>query len=114
MATLSLTLAITTAIALGTAVPASANSYGHGPGDDIVSSLKAIPGMSVSGEKPSGDPAYRFFELTYRQPADHRHPEKGTFEQRLTLLHKSTDRPMVLFTTGYSLPTTATRAEPTA
>lgn len=102
-------LVMSAAIGLGTVVPATAGP----PADDIVNRLKAIPGMTVLGEQPSGDPAYRFILMTYKQPADHRHPDRGTFEQRLSLLHKSTDRPMVLFTTGYQLPGTAGRAEPT-
>ena len=54
----------------------------------------------VSESQPTG---YRFFVLTYRQPADHRHPGQGTYEQRLTLLHRSADAPVVLATGGYGL-----------
>jgi hypothetical protein len=57
-------------------------------------------------------PGYRFFLLAYRQPVDHARPWEGTFEQRLTLLHKSEDRPMVLHTSGYNVRTTAFRSEP--
>jgi hypothetical protein len=82
--------------------------------DDLVERLSAIPGLTiVSQSEPTG---YRFFVLTYRQPADHRHPGQGTYEQRLTLLHRSSDAPVVLYTNGYGLPATPrpTRTEPTA
>jgi hypothetical protein len=103
-------LLMSVAVGLGTVVPATAGP----PADDIINKLKAIPGMKLLGEQPSGDPAYRYILMTYRQPADHRHPGRGSFEQRLALLHKSTDRPMVLFTSGYNLPGSPGRAEPTA
>ncbi|MGK5683512.1 S28 family serine protease [Actinoplanes sp. URMC 104] len=81
--------------------------------DDLLTRLQAIPGLTVVSEtQPTG---YRFFVLTYRQPADHRHPGAGTYEQRLTLLHRDTDAPVVLSTSGYGLPATprASRTEPT-
>ncbi|RMI35248.1 aminopeptidase [Nocardia stercoris] len=80
--------------------------------DDIRTTLQGIPGLTISGEKPVPDG--RFFLLTYRQPIDHDHPERGSFDQRLTLLHRSTTKPMVLYTGGYDLnPDPAYRAEPT-
>jgi len=82
--------------------------------DDLADRLAAIPGLTiVSQSAPTG---YRFFVLTYRQPADHRHPGRGSYEQRLTLLHRSTAAPVVLATGGYGLAATPrpTRTEPTA
>ncbi|MDT5033647.1 MAG: hypothetical protein QOC94_3818 [Actinoplanes sp.] len=78
---------------------------------DIKDQLEAIPGMTVVSDQPLG--SYRFFILSFTQPTDHRHPEAGTFEQRLTLLHRDTARPMVLHTTGYGVPTFPFRSEPT-
>ena len=80
---------------------------------DILAALKALPGLRVIEERPAQDPGYRFFVLGLRQPVDHTAPSAGTFEQRLTLLHKATDRPTVLFTTGYEVPLSPRRAEPT-
>jgi hypothetical protein len=81
--------------------------------EDILARITAIPGMKVLAERPT-EPGFRYFLLSYLQPVDHRHPERGTFEQRLTLLHKSTSRPMVLHTTGYNLNDVPTfRSEPT-
>ncbi|APY88251.1 aminopeptidase [Streptomyces alfalfae] len=78
---------------------------------DIKDRLLAIPGMSLIEEKPY--PGYRFFVLNYTQPVDHRRPSKGTFKQRLTVLHKDTGRPTVYYTSGYSVSTNPSRREPT-
>ncbi|GAB2822394.1 S28 family serine protease [Streptomyces daliensis] len=78
---------------------------------DIKDRILAIPGMSLIEEKPVD--GYRFFILNYKQPVDHRHPSKGTFNQRISLLHKGEDRPTVFFTSGYGLNTEPRRSEPT-
>ncbi|MBL1098035.1 S28 family serine protease [Streptomyces coffeae] len=78
---------------------------------DIKERVLGIPGMSFVEEKPYE--GYRFLVFNYTQPVDHRHPSKGTFQQRFTLLHKATDRPTVFFTSGYNVNTTPRRSEPT-
>lgn len=78
---------------------------------DIKDRILAIPGMSLIEEKPYA--GYRFFVLNYKQPIDHRRPWAGTFDQRISVLHKDTGRPTVFRTSGYSLSTTPSRAEPT-
>ncbi|SCK55192.1 PS-10 peptidase S37 [Streptomyces sp. WMMB 714] len=78
---------------------------------DIKDRILAIKGMSIIEEKPVD--GYRFFLLNYEQPVDHRHPEKGTFKQRLSLLHKSEKSPTVFFTSGYGLNEEPRRSEPT-
>lgn len=113
-------------LAVGAAAPSAATARpdaartAHAPhaarpaADDLPARLSAIPGMRLVKENPA--PAgYRSYELRYRQPVDHRHPDRGTFEQRMFLLHRGTDRPMVLSTNGYDLDYTdpAQRAEPT-
>ena len=52
--------------------------------------------MSLIEEKPYA--GYRYFVLNYTQPVDHRDASKGTFKQRLTVLHKDTARPTVFLT----------------
>ncbi|WP_197523244.1 S28 family serine protease [Actinokineospora pegani] len=74
--------------------------------------MRAVPGLTV-WESPTPPEGYRFFLLTITQPVDHREPRGATFEQRFQLLHRDTARPMVLHTTGYDMPTTAFRSEPT-
>ena len=78
---------------------------------DIADQLRTIPGMSIIEERTAPAP-YRFFVLSYEQPADHRNPLAGSFQQRFTLLHKDTARPMVLHTSGYNVRISATRSEP--
>ncbi|MEU9155572.1 S28 family serine protease [Streptomyces sp. NPDC048417] len=78
---------------------------------DIKDRLLAIPGMSLIQEKPY--PGYRYFVLNYTQPVDHRHPDRGTFQQRITVLHKDVSRPTVFYTGGYNVSTTPSRREPT-
>ena len=45
----------------------------------------------------------RQFEIEYTQYADHNDPSRGTFNQRLVLLHRSDIEPMVLQTSGYMI-----------
>lgn len=93
----------------GTAVGPAAAADG-GP-TDIRAAIEAVPGLRIVAEQPAA-PGFRFFVLTLHQPADHRHPEKGGFEQRLTLLHRGTDRPTVLYTSGYTVSPAQYRSEP--
>ncbi|WP_097327506.1 S28 family serine protease [Paractinoplanes atraurantiacus] len=82
--------------------------------DPLLDQLTAIPGLTVVSQTQGT--GYRFFVLTYRQPADHRHPKQGSYEQRLTLLHRSADSPVVLSTSGYGLAASPrpSQTEPTA
>ncbi|MBZ4422978.1 S28 family serine protease [Myxococcus sp. RHSTA-1-4] len=81
---------------------------------DILVALQAIPGLTVVREGPSRFPGTRFFVLTYDQPVDHQHPEGQRFQQRMTLLHRATQAPVVLASSGYSIGTSAGQFEPTA
>ncbi|GAA3210728.1 S28 family serine protease [Actinocorallia longicatena] len=91
--------ALATALAL-TGPVISAPTHAAAPAD-IVARLKAIPGMKVVDDHGDGS-GYRSISLTYRQPADHRHPGRGWFRQRIMLEHRSAERPMVLHTSGYT------------
>ncbi|MFF8383304.1 S28 family serine protease [Streptomyces kanasensis] len=104
---LSLVVLIGTVGTAGTATAAGQDSTAV----DIKERVLAIPGMSLIEEKPY--PGYRFFVLNYTQPVDHRRPGKGTFKQRLTLLHKDTSRPTVFYTSGYHVSPDPRRSEPT-
>ncbi|KOV89113.1 hypothetical protein ADL03_03650 [Nocardia sp. NRRL S-836] len=77
---------------------------------DIKDRIAALPGVRIISEGTSG--TARTFVLGIRQPADHRRPRGQWFEQRFSLLHKDTARPMVLHTTGYQLPGTVGASEP--
>ncbi|MFJ1974799.1 S28 family serine protease [Streptomyces sp. NPDC087903] len=109
---LALTVLIGTLSTAGAATAAQPEATGTTATDtDIKDRLLAIPGMSLIQEKPYT--GYRFFVLNYTQPVDHRHPSKGTFQQRITVLHKDVSRPTVFYTGGYSVSTTPSRREPT-
>lgn len=41
------------------------------------------------------------YVVTIKQPLDHKHPEKGSFTQRVVVSHEGFDRPTVLVTEGY-------------
>jgi hypothetical protein len=99
------------AVFIGTLSTAGAATAAQSGPTDIKDRLLAIPGMSLIQEKPY--PGYRYFVLNYTQPIDHRHPDGGTFQQRITVLHKDTSRPTVFYTGGYNVSTTPSRREPT-
>ncbi|MEU3839054.1 S28 family serine protease [Streptomyces sp. NPDC028635] len=103
---LAFTVLIGTLSAAGAATAADASGS-----QDIKDRLLSIPGMSLIQEKPY--PGYRYFVLNYTQPVDHRHPSAGTFQQRITVLHKDVSRPTVFYTSGYNVSTTPSRREPT-
>ncbi|MFJ8139299.1 S28 family serine protease [Streptomyces sp. NPDC096013] len=106
---LALTVLIGTLSTAGVATAAQAGRTAQVT--DIKDRLLAIPGMSLVEEKPYT--GYRYFVLDYTQPVDHRHPSKGTFQQRITVLHKDVSRPTVFYTSGYNVSTTPGRSEPT-
>ncbi|WP_394433891.1 S28 family serine protease [Streptomyces sp. SGAir0957] len=110
---LSLVVLIGTVSAAGISTAAAAGPAGAAAADstDIKDRLLAVPGMSLIEEKPYT--GYRYFVLNYTQPVDHRHPSKGTFQQRITVLHKDVSRPTVMFTSGYNVSTNPSRSEPT-
>jgi hypothetical protein len=64
--------------------------------------LQNIPGV-VSVEKLGSHQIYRsHFEILFEQPIDHHDTSKGTFLQRVYLLHKGFSLPMVMTTEGYA------------
>ncbi|MEU5578144.1 S28 family serine protease [Streptomyces huasconensis] len=94
------------AAVLGGAAPAAADATAAARQGDTADTVRArlekIPGMKVvSVADKEGHPLYT---LTYVQPVDHAKPRGATFTQRATLWHKSTDKPTVLYTGGYTLP----------
>ncbi|MGX1252639.1 hypothetical protein RKD48_005150 [Streptomyces ambofaciens] len=98
-------------VLIGTVSTAGAATAAEPKAVDIKDRLLSIPGMSLIEEKPYT--GYRFFVLNYTQPVDHRHPSKGTFQQRITVLHKDVSRPTVFYTGGYNVSTNPSRREPT-
>ena len=103
---LLVTLLVGTGLTAGPAAPATAAP------PDIGAQLAAIDGMRIISRQQLTT-GQTFFLLAYRQPVDHRRPNRsGYFEQRLNLLHVEAGRPMVLHTTGYGVPTFPFLSEP--
>jgi hypothetical protein len=64
--------------------------------------LQNVPGV-VSVSKLGSHPLYKsHFEIMFEQPVDHKDSSKGTFLQRLFLLHKGFSQPMTFTTEGYA------------
>jgi hypothetical protein len=80
---------------------------------DLLERLRALPGVVSVVEGPTRIRGTRFFVLQFDQPVDHAHPEGQRFRQRVTLLHRSEARPVVLYSTGYNIPGGAFQTEPT-
>lgn len=98
--------AVTTSAAAAPNAPVSASTA------DIKDRIASVPGVKnlVERAAPAG---YRFFTMTFTQPSDHDDPSQGTFDQRITLLHKDVARPMVMYTSGYYVSSNPSRSEPT-
>ncbi len=80
----------------------SASGGQGGSASDILEQLQKLPGVKVS-ESSSNVPGYRFFEIAFAQPADHHDLGGLWFDQRIELLHRDVDAPLVLYSTGYGL-----------
>ena len=62
--------------------------------------LKEI--TQITKVKPLESPEFTEKYVTYfTQPLDHKHPEKGSFSQRVVVSHVGFDRPTVIVTEGY-------------
>ncbi|TDQ50239.1 S28 family serine protease [Actinorugispora endophytica] len=105
------TALLAAAVLLLTAAPTAAAQETTEP--DIRARLEAVPGLTVVEEKSVPAEGFRYFVLSFTQYTDHDRPRAGTFEQRLTLLHRGFDRPTVLHTSGYQVSTVPSRSEPT-
>jgi hypothetical protein len=80
------------------------------PLGDILVELRAIPGLTVT-EQSTMIEGYRFFLLSYQQPVDHAAPGGARFTQRMTLLHRGYDAPMVAYNSGYFVSSRGVRAQ---
>ncbi len=79
--------------------------------DDVVDALLSVPGLTILNDQPVA-PGLRLFVLSYEQRVNHQVLSKGTFAQRMTLLHRSFTAPMIVTTDGYELPPVPSRSEP--
>ncbi len=61
----------------------------------IVDEVTEVPRLAPAGG--------RFFRIWFRLPVDHDRPQGRTFRLRAALVHRGTERPMVVATSGYGL-----------
>lgn len=66
----------------------------------IVERLQAVDSFKTI----KGDTAFDVtYQLWFKQPVNHEHPELGTFPQKVIYSHKGFDRPVVVVLEGYAL-----------
>jgi hypothetical protein len=86
------------------------------PPGEIGAQLAALPGVTVTEWIPPSnftpEPGYRYFDLWFTQPIDHDHPEAGTFQQYVALMHRDSAAPLVIYTSGYDAGWKRFRTEP--
>jgi hypothetical protein len=67
---------------------------------DLLGRLNALPGVTAV-EVPTDLALYSYYVLRFEQPVDHVDPDGPKFQQRVSLLHRSDEAPMVALTSGY-------------
>ncbi|WP_026181305.1 S28 family serine protease [Demetria terragena] len=109
------TLGVITVLPGGVALVGQSSAGAASPAQsaqlDLLDRVRALPGVIEATESAAGG-GLRNFDITFEQFADHDDHSKGTFAQRVSLTHKDFSRPMVMYTSGYSLPG-FNRSEPT-
>ncbi|EKC60525.1 Peptidase S37, tripeptidyl aminopeptidase, partial [human gut metagenome] len=70
------------------------------PDGEIERRIAALDCVCETKPLPAGPFAGKY-EVMLTQPLDWRHPDKGSFEQRVLVMHVGWDRPTVLITQGY-------------
>jgi len=73
---------------------------GDDPPRDLDAELAALPGVTVT-KTDTNLPFYTYYVLQFTQPVDHDDPAGQTFQQRVSLLHRNFDVPMIALTSGY-------------
>jgi hypothetical protein len=68
--------------------------------EDLAGKLAELGGVTVEEQQTDSGP-YSFYILRFTQPVDHDNPDGAKFTQRVTLLHRDLDAPMIALTSGY-------------
>jgi hypothetical protein len=70
--------------------------------DQLLEQLRALPGVTAD-MAPTEQANYQYYVLHFTQPIDHNDPSQGTFQQEVSLLHRSDAAPvpMIVQTSGY-------------
>jgi hypothetical protein len=98
---LGLIIAATAAVAVAGGCAGTGDRGGLTP-DQLLARLRELPGVTVD-ERTSEEPDRRYYVLHFTQPVDHDDESQGTFQQEVSLLHRSdvAEVPMVVHTSGY-------------
>jgi len=67
--------------------------------DEFIAQTDCLSAEAIASDTTTFDKAWLIW---IEQPIDHKHPEKGSFKQRVWLSHKSTEAPVIMVTEGYS------------
>ncbi len=78
------------------------NSFGQTDKQLLERALFDLPNVSFIDVSKPGD-AFLTYDLFIKQPLDHQHPEKRTFNQWVQLRHKGFKNPTVIETHGYQM-----------
>jgi len=75
----------------------------HLSAEELLERLRALRGVTAE-EAPTDLPDTHYFVLHFTQPVDHNDPSQGTFQQEVSLLHRSelAPVPMIVHTSGYA------------
>jgi len=60
---------------------------------NLLSRIEALQDVSIN---------HATIEMSFTQPLDHLDPDAGTFDQKIVLIHKGSDKPLVLWLEGYN------------
>jgi len=69
---------------------------------DLFQRLKALPGVIDVSPVTGGRTPGEVYDVTLRQPLDHRYPDGETFPQHVFVSHAGYDKPTILGTEGYA------------
>jgi hypothetical protein len=84
---------------LAAVLPACGDNDTEAP-EDVLGKLRALDGVTVEQVETRTKP-YSYYVLRFTQPVDHTSPGGPTFQQRVSLLHRDLDAPMIALTSGY-------------
>lgn len=71
------------------------------PPEQLLDRLRELPGVTVEEMATSAGP-YSYYVLWFDQPVDHADPGGPHFQERVSLLHRSLDAPVIALTSGYA------------
>lgn len=74
----------------------------HAEDSNVEEQIKQIPSVTKVYPLENSAGYSAKFDVRFTQPLDHKYPEKGSFNQRVVIMHRDYSRPTVLVTEGYA------------